>query len=311
MSNLLDHPFIVVMGKGGVGRTTVAAALGRAAAALGKRACVCELGELAALPPKFGLEGRTFAFRRGAPGVDVWSLTVPEALEEFGARKLHLPGFARRVVRNRFVAAFVDAIPGLHDLLLLGKIENMISEPRSGDPVYDTVILDAPATGHGITLLTAARTLTEITRAGPFFELAKAIEVFLSDPKRTALVLTTLPELLPIRETLELAQQLENEGFRPNHVVVNQVEPSFLPPSIRRQEVEDALQGLAHGVALLGLATQAWDRQDSQRDALQEITAGAARHGLPSPLRAPWVDVVADETAMSRSLGQILAQALA
>ena len=216
---LFDHPLIVVLGKGGVGRTTLTAALGIAAAEQGKRACVLEFGTLAALPPKFGLTGRSFAFRKGAPGLDVWSLTVPEALEEFGARKLHLPGFARRVVRNRFVSTFVDAVPGLHDLLLLGKVENLISEPRSDDPVYDTLILDAPATGHGITLLQAAATMTEITRAGPFYELSRAIEVFLGDPARTGLVVATLPESLPVSETLELIDQLNAESFVTHTVI--------------------------------------------------------------------------------------------
>ncbi len=194
---LLDHPLVVVLGKGGVGRTTITAALGHAAAAQGKRACVAELGDLAALPRRFGLSGRSSAFRHGAEGVDVWSLTVLEALEEFGARKLHLPGFATRVVRNRFVRTFVDAVPGLHDLLLLGKIENMVMEPRQDDPVYDTLIIDAPATGHGLTLLGSPRTMTEMTGGGPFHELAGTIERFLADPDRTALVLTTLPEALP------------------------------------------------------------------------------------------------------------------
>jgi anion-transporting ArsA/GET3 family ATPase len=284
---LLDHRLVVVLGKGGVGRTTLAASLAVAAAARGRTACVVEIGELASVPPKFGLTGRSFAFRSAAPGVDVWSVTVPECLEEFGARKLRLPGFARRVLRNRLVSAFVDAVPGLHDLLLLGKIENLISEPRAGDPVYDVMIVDAPATGHGLTLLQAARTMTEITRAGPFYELARSIEVFLADPWRTAVVLATLPEELPVSETLELAERLREEGFGPHTVVANVVEPPPLPAEPPRERVHALLGGVEGGDRLVALADEAWRRHDHQTEALRTLEAGLASLGIHAVAHAP------------------------
>ena len=288
---LFDHRLIVVLGKGGVGRTTLTAALGLAAAEQGKRACVVEFGSTAALPPKFGLTGRSFAFRSGAPRLDVWSLTVPEALEEFGARKLHLPGFARRVVRNRFVSTFVDAVPGLHDLLLLGKVENLISEPRSDDPVYDSIILDAPATGHGLTLLQAASTMTSITRAGPFYELSHTIEVFLADRQRTGIVVATLPEALPVSETLELIDQLDSDGFAAHTVIANQVEPQWLPSAPSSSEVLRTLATVPEGQGLADLAQQTWARSQRQEEALASLGSALEARNFAPPVRAPFAPI--------------------
>lgn len=290
--NLFDHRLVIVLGKGGVGRTTLTAALGVAADRLGKRACVVELGDSAALPPKFGLSGRSFAFRRGGPGVDVWSLTVADCIEEFAGRKLKLPPFARQVVRNRFVTTFVDAVPGLHDLLLLGKIENLISEPLPSDPVYDVFILDAPATGHGLTLLNAARTMTEITRTGPFYELARSIEVFLADPEKTATVLVTLPEDLPVQETLELARSLSGSGaepdnFRPHTIIANQVEPVPIPTPPGTPEVLEKLRTVPDAALLTDLVIGAQARADRHRAALAELGTGLTALGIDRLVYAP------------------------
>lgn len=287
---LLDHRLVVVLGKGGVGRSTLSAALGLAAAAQGKRACVVELGENAAIPPKFGLTGRSFAFRRAAPNVDVWSATVPECLDEFGRRKLRLPSFARQVFRNRLVASFIDGVPGLHDLLLLGKIENLLTEPLASDPRYDVLIVDAPATGHGLTLLQAASTMTEITRSGPFHDLARTIEVFLADPLRTALVLATLPEELPVTETLELAARLADDGFVPHTVIANRMEPPPLPlhPGLARARA--VLQKLPDGALLGDLAVGACDRHRRQVEALDQLREGLRDTGIPHLVQAPRVE---------------------
>lgn len=288
--SLFDHRLIVVLGKGGVGRTTLTAALGVAAARRGLRACVIELGEGSALAAKFELTGRSFAFRRGAPGVDVWSLTVPECLEEFAQRKLKLPPFARHAVRNRFVTSFVDGVPGLHDLLLLGKIENLISEPLPSDPRYDVYVLDAPATGHGITLLQAARTMTEITRTGPFYELARSIELFLADPVRTATVLATIPEELPVQETIELARALRDEGFTPAAAIANQVEPRPIPNPPGASKVLEVLGSVTDADGLRGLIRATEARADRHADALRRLSAGLAELGIPRVLEAPRVD---------------------
>ena len=303
---LLDHKMIVVLGKGGVGRTTVTAALGVAAARLGRRACVVEIGGSGALPARFGLQGASFAFRRAAPGVDVWSLTVPECLEEFAGRKLGLPPFARHIVRNRFVDTFIDAIPGLHDLLLLGKIENLISDPLPGDPRYDLFVLDAPATGHGLTLLQAARTMTEITRTGPFFELSRVIDEFLADRDRTATVVVTLPEALPVAESVELARTLVDEGFAPSAVVANQVEGHTIPDPPGIEAVLDAIAPAPGAENLAALLRTEAARRDRHATALRSLSRQLEELQIGGLIEAPRCD-----EDVARRVGMALAEVIA
>ena len=220
---------LIVAGKGGVGRTTVSAALGLAAAATGKRVAIVELSGMANLPPLFGLTGRSFSPRTVAPNVDLLSMTSAECLDDFGQRKLRLTALVSLVMRSRVVRAFLDAVPGLNDLLQLGKLENMLSEPLPGDPVYDVMVLDAPATGHGLTLLAAARSMREMTRVGPFADLARIIEVFLADRDKAGLVLVTLPESLPVSESLEMRSALTRDGTDLDAVIVNRVAAAPLP----------------------------------------------------------------------------------
>ncbi|MEQ1565673.1 MAG: ArsA-related P-loop ATPase [Myxococcota bacterium] len=295
---------MAVLGKGGVGRSTVTAALGVAAARLGKRVCVAELGQDSALPPKLGLGGRSFAFRRGSHGVDVWSVTVSECLRDFARRKLGLPSFASSVVHNRFVDTFVDAVPGLNDLLVLGKIENLLNEPHPSDPQFDVLILDAPATGHGLTLLQAARTMSEITRAGPFHDLADTIDRFLSDPTRTATVAVTLLEELPVQETLELCGALVAEGFPPAAVIANAVEPPPIPSPPGAAAVLAALEHLEGAAPLRELVVEANARADRHASALQALQVGAAPLGVATVCSAPRAtDVAAIGAALAAQLG--------
>ncbi|MCB9688515.1 MAG: hypothetical protein H6735_25990 [Alphaproteobacteria bacterium] len=269
---LLEHRLVVVLGKGGVGRTTVSVALAAAARRKGLRPCVVELGEGAAAA-QLGLEGRSFAFRRGSHDIETWSLTVMECLEEFGRRKLRLPALARGVLRNKTVLTFVDAVPGLNDLLLLGKIENLITEPLPGDPHFDVLILDAPATGHGITLLQAAATMSSLARSGPFHELSKRIGLFLADIDQTAVVIATLPEELPVSETLDLTAQLSQEGLGVHTIVANRVEEPFpTPPGA--DAVLERLRTVPQAAALSDLLRATSDRAERQEEAMELLAAG-------------------------------------
>jgi anion-transporting ArsA/GET3 family ATPase len=288
---LFDHPLTVVLGKGGVGRTTVAAALGVAAAARGRDACVAELGESAAAEA-LQLSGRSFAFRESAWGPATWSLTVPECLDEFGKRKLHLPFVARGLLQNRAVSLFVDAVPGLHDLLLLGKIENLLREPVAGDPRFDTLFLDAPATGHGLTLLQAARAMTDIARSGPFHDLAARIRDLVDDPLATALVLVTLPEELPVSETVELAHAIAAHGQRVHTVIVNRTDPFELPDPPGLPVVRQVLGRVPGADALLELVDGREARAERQLDAVRTLARELPGTRIVTAPRVPATDRV-------------------
>lgn len=280
LAAILNHRLVVVTGKGGVGRTSLAAALGLLAGRSGRRAAVIELSGVAEVAEAFGLGGRSYDAREAGPRVDTFSLTARECLDDFAGRKLGLGLVARRLVNNRVTRAFFDAVPGMHDVQQLGKVENLIMEPRPGDTRYDVVILDAPATGHGLTLLAAARSMREMTRVGPFADLARNIETFLADPARTAVVLATLPEALPVHESLELAEALAEDGATLAGVLVNQIHPSPLPDAPPWADVRPTLAGAgAPWDALAALTDRAVARDRAQREALAELRA--ALPGVP------------------------------
>ena len=298
--SLFDRSLIVVTGKGGVGRTTIAAALGVAAARRGRRALVMELSGMAAVPPLFGLQGRAFALRRATDGVWVASLTVAECLEDFARRKLRLSSFVARLFHTAAVQTFVDAVPGLHDILQLGKIENLIREPLDGDPRFDVVIVDAPATGHGLTLLSAPRSMTEVAKAGPFHDLADNIRGFLADPAATAVAVVTLPEDLPVSETGELVRALDGEGIGAHTIIVNRCDADPLPGA--PAELVAALRALPDGDGLADLAAQALARHAAQQRAIATLSTTCAAW--------PRVDLPRASERLPLILGAALAERL-
>lgn len=282
--SLWDKRLLIVTGKGGVGRTTVATALALAAAQAGRRAAVAELYGQGRVPALFGLPGRSYTPVAIRPRVDTMSLSPYECLDDFGHRRLKVDALVRAVFRNRVMSAFIDAVPGLHDLLQLGKLDNLLTDPADDDPRYDLLVVDAPATGHGLTMLAAAREMAEMTRVGPFAELARAIERLLADPARTALVVVTLPEDLPVNETLDLVAALGDERDQVGGVVVNQHRDAALPADPPWERVRQALLDTGDGelreVAALGDAVV--ERQRDQDDALARLGDGLAAL-LPRP----------------------------
>ncbi|TNE92898.1 MAG: hypothetical protein EP330_00525 [Deltaproteobacteria bacterium] len=262
MTRLFDRRLIVVTGKGGVGRTTTACAIAVAAAQAGKRVCIAELAGLARVPEVFGKQGRSYAPREMAPGVDTISLSALDCMDDFGTRRLKVQALVRLVFHNRLTGAFLDAVPGLPDMQQLGKIRHLIEEPAPHDPSYDLIVLDAPATGHGLTLLDAARSLGEMTRVGPFYEETQLIVQLLTDAERTAILLVTLGEELPVNESLDLVEGLGEDRARLTAVIANQVRRRPLPPAPPWSEVRDWLRDQPELSDLADHAHQTWMAQE-------------------------------------------------
>lgn len=284
---LFDLGLLVVTGKGGVGKTTVATALAIAASRTGRRVCLVEVSGQDKIPMWLGLGGRSFQPRTIAPGVDVISLTPHECLEDFGHRKLRLGPLVRLILGSRVTTAFVDSVPGLHDLLQLGKIENMLTEPGPHDVHYDLIVVDAPATGHGTTLLQAAQTIAGLTRVGPFHELAGIIARLLADKERTGIVVVTLPEELPVSETLDLVEILdETSPGTLAAVVVNQARAQALPEE-GYDEVRAAVAGIDPTGSLLVLLDAANERDLALERAVDHLRTGLLeRLGRAPPIAA-------------------------
>lgn len=315
MRRWFDRRLVVVEGKGGVGRTTVTAALamaagqrtaghGSQAAGQGGRATgAMELGGEAALAHTFGFVAPRYEPRRITGGIELASLSLSTCVVDFAQRKLRLGAIGRWVFDSRPMQAFLESIPGLSDAIQLGKVENRLSEPTDGELPLDLIVLDGPATGHGTTLLASARSLRTASRVGPFHDLAAIIETLLEDRSRTATVLVTLPELLPVHETLELLAEQVAEQRVPDLIVVNQLVPPLLRGEADREAVLAALPDPVHR----RIVVDRLDTEARQAQALVELHAGLQR-------LAPGVPVVRlprlDEPPQSPSALQPLVSAI-
>jgi Mrp family chromosome partitioning ATPase len=225
MTSWLQRRFLVLSGKGGVGRTTVAAALARAAANTGRRVLIAQasaaerLGRLFGHPGAVGTDITTLA-----PGVDAVNMTPQSALHQYGLMVLHSELVYRALFENRAVRGFLGAIPGLDAYAMLGKAWWHTTELVGGRPRYDLVILDGPASGHATLMLRIPQAILDAMPKGPLARDARAIRALLSDPARAALVIVTLAEDLPARETAELAAAARGPlGISLGPVIVNAV----------------------------------------------------------------------------------------
>jgi anion-transporting ArsA/GET3 family ATPase len=198
LNDLLSRRLIFVTGKGGVGKTTVALALGLAGAQAGRRTIVADLG---------GVGDQ--AELQLAPRLFRVSVDPQGAMEEYLTVKV--PGPAAAALRqSRLFQAFAMATPGMRELLCMGKLWELAQfERRTPDAdAYDLVIVDAPASGHGAALLRTPRTFAEIARVGPIANQARTIADTIADPAFTAVVAVSTPEEMPVNETLELRAAL-------------------------------------------------------------------------------------------------------
>ncbi len=254
LERLGDRRLVVVTGKGGTGKSTVAAALGMAAAKRGKRTLLIETGGAHGLASLLGRRSARYRVLPVGEGLHLLSMNAHDALEDYVVRQLKLRSLYRLVFRNRFMGPFIDTVPGLPDIIQLGKVWDLAQEGSASQLHWDLLILDAPATGHGLTMLGSPASMMDVTRSGPFHANAKRIHRLLTDPAQTAIVLTTLPEPLPVNEALQLYQGLGPAREQVAGCVINQVhQPPFEPldawtaaaPALTRCEEPGWLEAVA------------------------------------------------------------------
>jgi anion-transporting ArsA/GET3 family ATPase len=232
--HLEERRFIIVTGKGGVGKTTVCAALALSLAHKGKRVLVAMCNAKERLSAMLGSD--LIGSEISQVEQNVWAVNMePEAaLNEYGAMTLKSKTLYKVLFDNKYVRTFFRAVPGMQEWTLLGKAWWHTTELREDKSNrFDVVILDAPATGHGLDMLRVPKVILDVVPPGLLRRDAeRAVELF-RDPARTAVVLVTLPEEMPTTETIELARALTVELELPlAKVVVNGV----LPPLFSREE---------------------------------------------------------------------------
>ena len=260
MADLLDKPLVVVTGKGGVGKTTVAAALGLVAARRGKRAIVAEVARrtdvASILGTASGRADRVFVEHEIAPGLFHISIDPEDALAEYLHDQLGSSSLASVLSGSRMFGLLAAATPGLRELLTIGKVWELTQPERRtpGAEPYDLVIVDAPATGHGVAVLSAPRTFADAAAGGPVTRQAARIDATLSDPEQTALVAVARAEEMPVSETIELQRDLrERLGRELDVVVVNRLEPDLFAPAeasrLAPQAEQPAVELALHAIA--------------------------------------------------------------
>jgi anion-transporting ArsA/GET3 family ATPase len=228
MPEMLEKRLLFVTGKGGVGKSTVAASLGLAAAARGKRTIVCEIGSQ---------EHTSRLFNRAEVGFhevqleeNLWTISIDpdESMREYVLLQLKVRAMRDLLFRSRVFTYLTAATPGLKELVTIGKIwelSQLDRKVRKGRK-YDLVIVDAPATGHGIGFLQTPRTFANIARVGPIHAQAQELDRFITDHASTGVAIVALPEETPVNETAALERELREEiGVSVDRVYMNALYP--------------------------------------------------------------------------------------
>ncbi|MHB1534827.1 MAG: ArsA family ATPase [Acidimicrobiales bacterium] len=280
---------VIVAGKGGVGKTTVTAALARLASRTGRRVLIVETDSKSGLAGLFASEDRLgyapvelARATNGAGDVSARVLTPDDALieylEDHGMRRI-----LKRLTSTGALDVVATAVPGIKDILVLGKVKQL---ERDGDNGADLIVVDAPAAGHAVTFLASARGLLDTASVGPIRTQAGEVIELLSDPKRAQVLLVTLPEETPVNELVDTAFALEDRvGITLLPVVVN----GLFPPLDLPEDPAAALGRFALEAGAVASATAAAlfrrRRQDLQDQQVQRLAEGLA---LPQ-LRLPYL----------------------
>ncbi|MEL7060839.1 MAG: ArsA-related P-loop ATPase [Acidobacteriota bacterium] len=226
LDRLVGRGLIVVTGKGGVGKSALAAAIARALARRGRRTLTLEvdprenLHQLFDVPPSGGQAVTVM------PGLLLQNLKPQQVVDWVVRRQVKIEMLVKRVLDSPIYHRFVEGAPGLKEMAILGHALRLLRGETPGIDAVDTVVLDAPATGHGIYLLTASRLFADAIGEGPFADMAREVAELTADAERTGLVVVTLAEEMPVQESLELREALEEQfGRSPELLVINGVYP--------------------------------------------------------------------------------------
>ncbi|HEX8855143.1 MAG TPA: ArsA family ATPase [Thermoleophilaceae bacterium] len=286
MSSLLDKRLIFVTGKGGVGKTTVATALGLLAARAGKRTIVCEVAKQERMSRVFRREGVGYHETELAERLFAISIDPEHAMEEYLRQRVPGPLY-QLLFENRLFQYFAAAAPGTREFLTIGKVWELAQLERrtAGARPYDFVILDAPATGHGLGMLHTPATFRDVARAGPIQNHADRVDRFVRDPRQTGVLAVALPEEMPVNETIELEQALHTRmGMELDAVVANALYPErFSGEEGEQIEAADGTHPVPAVAAALNAAHAEHVRARGQRSQLRRLRRASAANVATLP----------------------------
>ena len=225
---LLDRRLLFFTGKGGVGKSTVAAATALLASRIGKRVLLVEVDAKGDVPAQFERKPVGFKPTEIHPGVLAMAMDTEASLQEYLRLNLRVPVLGRLGPFARALDFVATAAPGVKEILTIGKIAWEVRESIEGRADFDLVIVDAAASGHIVAQLGAADAIRELVDVGPLRNQTQWVSDLLADPQITAVNIVTTPEEMPVAETIELVQRLRTEVNVPlGNVVVNRVLPEL------------------------------------------------------------------------------------
>jgi len=235
---------VVVTGKGGVGKTTVTAALAAHAATAGTRTLVVETANDGSLAHLFGRRRLGTIPDAVADGLDAVGVDQRRLVEDYFAGMLRFQFLSKRLFASSTFNALTTAAPGITEYLLLEKVLGWLEpEGRRARP-YDLVLVDGPATGHALTLLRAPDSLAAMVSGGPIGQTARRLRGLLGDRTRTQVVLVSIPEEMSVRETIETHAALTADlGLRVARAVVNRVFPRRFTAAEAARIAADGMSG--------------------------------------------------------------------
>jgi anion-transporting ArsA/GET3 family ATPase len=278
---VLEKRLLFVTGKGGVGKSTVAIALGLLAARRGLRTIVAELANQERVQGMFIDDGREqFRELELATGLFTISIDPQQAMEEYLRVKAGAIGQA--LGSTRLFQAFAMATPGMRELLSIGKVWELAQlhrRTRGGAP-YDLVIVDAPATGHGVGLLRTPRTFAEIARVGPIAHQGQTIADTIADSEFTGVIAVATPEEMPVNETMALADELTRDELPLDLVIVN----ALYPARFESDEIDELNAALIKTRSALARSALRAALSEHARAATQREQRDRLRDGVASQM---------------------------
>lgn len=284
---LLNRRLLLVTGKGGVGKSTLAASLALAGSRIGRRTCLVEVEGRQAFSSIFSTAQWDFTEREFRPGLFGLSIDPEASLTEYLSMFYGAQRITRLVAKTPAVEFATQAAPGIKDVLLIGKVKE-IERRREPDGrfTYDLIVVDAPPTGRIVNFLAAPDATTELVNVGPVRQQAQTVIDMLTDSRRTAVLLATLLEEMPVTETAESIAALRDLGVPLGPVLINRaLQPAMDQAALKRLPGMDAA---AVTKALEGMA-------DVTPAAAQALLDAGARHASRLDLAAAMRQRVADE----------------
>jgi len=228
LSRLEELELVVVTGKGGVGKSVVSAALGKLLAAHGRKVLLFEVDPRENLHQLLGTQPSGGEIINVSPRLYLQHIEPRELIDDLVREKLRVKLLVNKVLASPVHRHFTEGAPGLKESAVFGRALRMVE--GHGPPALrrpDVVILDAPATGHGVSWLAAPQLVADVVRSGPIGHMAELIATFLGDPSRFGVVVVTTAEEMPVEESLELLDALDERLDRePEAVIANALYPA-------------------------------------------------------------------------------------